>query len=100
MIDNSKEYILCAAIWFPDEPTPIHHTANKIGLVLCGHRHPHIIGQWNQLNPARRFPTINSKQGFLTSKNYFVERTEALQIAFYAEQTTKQTGQLFSEDLY
>jgi hypothetical protein len=43
----------------------------------------------------------NIKQGFLTSKNRFVDRAEAWQIALKAKQVTgDEEGLLTSEDLY
>ena len=41
MIDNSKEYILCAAIRrkFPNECTPYHAGTNDICNIEIGYRH-------------------------------------------------------------
>jgi hypothetical protein len=92
------ERILCAAIHYRDEPTPIHSVTNVKGLVLCGFRHYLIIAQYFIF----KGPTsvVDHEQGFLTSKNRFVSRTEAALIAFNAKQTTELKRKLFSEDLY
>jgi hypothetical protein len=43
---------------------------------------------------------ITEEQGFLTSKNRFVDRQEAGKIAFSAKQTKKLINKLHSEDLW
>lgn len=77
---------------------PIHTVNNVDGLVLCGRRHPDIIGQYTVLKG--RTALQKYEHGFLTSKNRFVSRIEAAKIAFAAKQINKPKKDLFSEDLY
>jgi hypothetical protein len=100
----NKPYILCAAIWYPDEPTAVHGPKNiEQGLVISGWRHPFIISIYKALTGK---PTT-SPQGFLTSDNRFVGRAEAMEIAFLAGQIAERKlnrhgdpADLFSEDIY
>ncbi len=83
-IDKTPERILCAAIYYHDLETPMYTCKNTgTGVVLCGHRHAHIIHQLKALTGKNT--TTNSvgnyTQGFLTNKNRFVDRKEALAIA-------------------
>ncbi len=100
--DNQIEYILAAAIWFDDGTENLYQPFNiKTDLVLCGWRHGTIFPQIGGLVIERRnLGVINEIQGFLTSKNRFVERKEAGEIAFKAGQISEPTDFLFSEDLY
>ncbi len=104
------EIILCAAIWYKEQPTPKIQVSNiENGLVLCGHRHGHIIHQFVALTGKRSvLPECGEyEQGFLTDKNRFVSRKEAYAIAFKNNQiigpnkgyATNEIG-LTSEDLY
>ena len=94
-MDNKKEYILCAAIHFDDGNYYPHHETYGTGVVACGHRH-HLIFT---LRPKDFEGT--ETQGFLTSKNRFVTREEAKEIAIAAEQVSiSNFSGLFSEDLY
>jgi hypothetical protein len=91
---RGKEYILCAAIHFDDGNYYPHH--RERGLVACGYRH-HLIFAFRPKN------TKKETQGFLTSKNNFVTRAEALKIAIEAGQvdaSLSSNSSLFSEDLY
>jgi len=97
------EKIICSAIWYKELATPVHRPANiDIGVVVCGHRHPHIIGSVNIL--AGRVQSLMGEyvQGFLTDKNRFVDRREAMSIAFKAKQLIRvvTSPDLFSEDIY
>lgn len=89
MIDNSKEYILCAAI-----KTCLYNKP-----IICGFRHSDIFRSLKELN-VQRENTLSVEQGFLTSKKRFVDREEAKKIAFEAGQVKDSEGGLFSEDLY
>jgi hypothetical protein len=97
-----REYILCAAIWFDDgKEYKLQPTNIKTGLVLCGWRHGCIFPQIGGLVRERQELGIFEKeQGFLTSNNRFVDRTEAAKIAIECKQVQKETEYLFSEDLY
>lgn len=86
MIDDSrKEYILCAAIkrLVPREASPYHEGQNDICKIEIGYRHHDIFA---------RFPGEVSKnpkdQGFYTSQGRFVRRTEAMRVAYWANQVS------------
>jgi hypothetical protein len=109
--NSSEEYILCAAIWYKDLPTQklLPKNIDK-GIVVCGQRHGHCIDIMRSLGTLRSVTfgpdsVGENEQGFLTSKNRFVERIEAAEIA--AKQGQVQIDSLinpmvglFSEDLY
>lgn len=109
MIDNSKEYILCAAIrrkeprQCPLGSNPYHSGLNDILDIEIGFRH-HDIYQ-------RFYPEMSRKpqdQGFYTSNGRFVNREEGMRIAYECGQVPKEKAflsngefnELFSEDLY
>lgn len=83
MIDNTKEYLLCAAIWFKCDEQPVHKPINiEGGVVLCGFRHGDIFAQTGMLVKHRiKLGITEEEQGFITSKNRFVTRKEAAEIA-------------------
>lgn len=86
MIDNSKEYILCAAMRFTDEDEVT---------IFTGFRHCDIIRTGVVPNYC--------DQGFLTSHNRFVDRRLALIIAKECGQVGDKThceNALYTEDLY
>jgi len=95
------ETILCAAIWLKDVERPTHRPINTPGgVVLCGYRHGHIIGQIVQLT-GKKLHEFDNVQGFLTSRNRFLNREEAGKI--HIENGGKlqyHKTDLFSEDLY
>ena len=96
----SKYYILCAAIWFQDGIKHLHQPINiDNGLVVLGYRHGNCFYTTMVLKSMKQFMNI---QGFLTSKNRFVDRIEAKKIAYNASQIDSLDGnkELFSEDLY
>jgi len=95
---NLKETVICAAIWFPEEKTPHHTVKNKNGLVLCGYRHGHIIGQYNALGGT--YTKVSSVQGFLTSHNRFLDRGEAHRLFVENGGVPEFSDELYSEDLY
>lgn len=103
-----KEYILCAAIWYLDLENEIKQSLPincESGIVILGHRHGQCIQTLLSLKGLRTVTYApdgagNHVQGFLTSKNRFVNRKEAAQIAFDTGQTKDLKGLLFSEDLY
>jgi hypothetical protein len=100
------EYILCAAIWFDDGKEYPHQPLNiNSGLVLCGFRHSCIFSQLGGLVGERKALGIHEKeQGFLTSKNRFVDRMVAMELAYTAKQVPNEVWstckELYSEDLY
>lgn len=109
-MDNTKEYILCAAIerFKPKDVKTYWEGTNDIHKIEIGFRHHDI---------RDRFPgEVNlspSSQGFYTSKGRFVDRRTAMQIAYECGQVTEGMAifgytyesepiynDLFSEDLY
>jgi len=91
------EFIICAAIRHEDT-----------GKIYYGHRHNHCIdasnGELSWTLNRQEISKIKRTQGFITNKNRFVDRKEALQIALANNQVIdiKQIrgNQLYSEDLY
>ena len=111
MIDNSKEYILCAANWYKNFPLgkddlPVGFPRPKNiheGIVFCGQRHHNCLYQMVAITGKKQHEIGGDIQGFLTSTNQFVTREEALKIALKCGQIDKpeySNEQLFSEDLY
>lgn len=105
IIKNAPEYILCASIHFDDGKKYHGQPFNiETGIVLSGWRHSNIFPQIGGLVRERQELGIYEKeQGFLTSKNRFVNRKEAFCIAVMMGQIphTKNLNQnLYSEDLY
>lgn len=106
-MDRSKEYILCAAIWYRQIPLKkkeiIENPINvDYGAVFCGYRHDHCKGTMVAVTGIRSvLPEVGEYvQGFLTNKNRFVDRAEAAEIARSAEQVASDVTYLYSEDLY
>ena len=109
MIDNTKEYILCAAIWYIDLPICrlLPKNLNK-GIVVLGHRHGHCIDIVKNLSNLRTVQIADDGvgdtiQGFITNTNRFVDRSEAYEIAKNNNQLNDRAhtvGTLYSEDLY
>lgn len=111
-VRNMKETILCAAIYYDDDLKHEYQPVNILtGLVFCGHRHAGIIQQIYaayypdfKTDPSQnelRIEILNScDQGFLTSKNRFVEREEAATIFNTYSEKKSQFKELYSEDLY
>lgn len=98
------EKILCAAIWYKEQPQLVSHY-NPInigkGVVLCGYRHHNIIGQCISLLNKKQHEMGEYVQGFLTSKNRFLDREEAAKLWKEQGNTLQYTdNELFSEDLY
>ena len=95
-----EEKLLCAAIWYKDYESPVHNVKNiEKGIVLCGYRHGFIMGQFKALT-GKRTPSFNHEQGFLTSKNRFVDRVEAREMFIKAGGIPEFSKELYSEDLY
>lgn len=89
-------------------PTPKYKPTNiESGLVVEGHRHADIIRTMVNLLGKRTCQfgedcAGESEQGFVTNKNRFVDRVEAMKIAREANQLIGETtfNELYSEDLY
>lgn len=84
-MNNGKvEYVMCSAIWIDDGIDYYYQPYNiDKGLVYCGHRHSCIIQQI----PSEIKKQFHGIQGFLTTKNRFLTREEALELV-------KENGQL------
>jgi hypothetical protein len=105
------EKILCAAVWYKEislkKDIPYIHT-NPVncltGLVFSGYRHGHCIYTKCAITGLSDAESGENEQGFLTSKNRFVTREEALIIALKQNQVIDlnevRGDRLFSEDLY
>ena len=95
---NKVPYIICSAIHVNDEKEYVHQPKNIVsGFVVCGRRHHNCyIFLLKVSNNYKNKCT----QGFLTSDDIFVTRSEAGRIAFIANQTEKQHNVLMSEDIY
>lgn len=109
MDKSQNEYILCAAIHYDDGEININRRCKnypKTGIVICGFRHPDIIGILPTNNSMRNDGKVyKCTQGFITSKGRFVDRIEAYKIAKREGQLLVGADfegkvQLFSEDIY
>ena len=110
--DIRVEFIICAAVWFNDGKKYLHQPKNiESGFVVLGRRHHNCFSSVQNIGVAlgynktvmvkKGFNLIEpSKQGFLTSQDRFVGRTEAAEIAHKAKQINKPLTKLFSEDIY
>lgn len=105
-----NEKIICAAVWYKEIEVKKHIPVNVLpvnlttGLVFCGHRHAQCIYTKCSITGLRDAESGENEQGFLTSKNRFVSREEALLIALKENQVIDlkeiRGDRLFSEDLY
>lgn len=105
------ETILCAAIWYKDFPlikdSPIPDGFIRPincdrGIVFSGHRHHNCLYQMVAITGKYQHEAGEEIQGFLTSKNRFVDRKEAAVIFIKTTGRIPEyhSDQLFSEDLY
>jgi len=91
---KTEEFIVCAAICNPER-----FDLTGEPLIHCGLRHAFILWQGKYVS------RMQAHQGFLTNKNRFVNRIEAMEIALNQKQVDYDKLQnpkigLFSEDLY
>lgn len=105
------EKIVCAANYYDDGKIHAHQPNGiKTGFVICGLRHHNCIATFAIIYEQMDIKTRNlikqsCVQGFLTTKNRFVSRDEAMQIALNTGQAKERNLHaphigLFSEDLY
>lgn len=107
-IKDQEERIVCSAIWVKDETKMTQPPFNvKSGYVAYGLRHGNcyeVIAEKYGFTANKEYPAsyhaVEKVQGFLTSKNRFVDRIEGAEIAFKANQTEILLERLHSEDLY
>ena len=94
------EKVLCAAIHFDDGDFHYHQPINiSTGFILAGYRHGSILGAAHAV--GCKVPFKNQTQGFLTNKNRFLNRLEALILVRTTGQCTPEfENELYSEDLY
>lgn len=120
MIDNSKEYIICAAIYVKDKQRHTGQPKNiDTGFVVTGRRHSNcystikaivgddierkneIMGYDSNNNNVEEY---NNCQGFLTSLDRYVNRKEGWTIALNNNQIRWaeliKESELISENLY
>lgn len=120
-----SEYIVCAANWYKTkiERMFAHKPINIVtGFVICGHRHHNCyaslynIKQTLSIECGGEIESIINKnetiEGFLTNKNRFIDRYEAMKLAKTNGQYrnsnsasvrndhTQKTDMLYSEDIY
>lgn len=113
MKEDKIERVQCSAIWYKelplvrdDFPEGFCRPLNcNVGIVFCGLRHHNCLYQKVALTGLPDHKSGKNIQGFLTNKNRFVDRKEALEIARTANQINEdELGNprigLFSEDLY
>ncbi len=101
-LSKTEEYIMCSAIWYKElplvEPKALEnygirpYNVDK-GIVFCGWRHGNCMYQMCAITgkPSVEDHVGEYVQGFLTSKNRFVDREEGFVIA-------KSMGQLLEPD--
>jgi len=114
-MDNKQEYIICAANHYNDGKEHVHQPVNvESGYVLTGMRHHNCISTFIVMIDAldgkvTREDMFEAQgddaiQGFLTSKNRFLNRKEAGALAISVGQIEKTNylsgGRLDSSDLY
>lgn len=89
MIDNSKEYILCAAIRrkSPREGEPYWKGTNDIMDIEIGYRHHDIFHRFHDGEELNGI-----EQGFYTSKGRYVNRIEAMKIAHACGQVSDEVA--------
>ena len=106
-MDNQQEYILCAACKrkVPRNTNSYYH--NDLDLIEIGYRHHDIRNRFGD-----EISCSPKDQGFYTSHGRFVDRKEAMEIAYKAGQVSEKDvftidndgrkvfKNLFSEDLY
>ena len=99
MIDNSTEYILCAAIRRkqPREGSPYWEGTNDIMNIEIGYRHHDIFHRFNNRGIHKNYENCEvsnrmEDQGFYTSKGRFVDRYEGMKIAYEAGQVSEEVA--------
>jgi len=102
-LDNGEiEYVMCAANWIDDGKHYTHKPFNiNTGIVFSGWRHGSIFEQ-SQIGYPFYMYGDKTIQGFLTTKNRFLNREDALELVKRIGQLTKPLigGTLTSEDLW
>jgi hypothetical protein len=100
---DNMERIICAAIHYDMDGEYFHQPKNiDHGFVVCGRRHSNCLSTVAALLPEGKLKITRctSTQGFITTKDRFVNRQEARDIAVKCGITPDHSTDLFSEDLY
>jgi hypothetical protein len=83
-----KELIICSAIKMND------------GYIVKGHRHNDCIRTAMGIPRYKKDKSTMLEQGFVDSRNRFLNREQSATIAFWSEQIDTPLKTLFSENLY
>lgn len=102
LANGKTEYVMCAANYYDDNKDHSFQPYNiDKGFVICGWRHPCVGQSYLAANSeAKRWD--NCEQGFLTTKNRFLNREDALVLVIETGQHNGKIlgGVLTSEDLW
>lgn len=105
--NGEREYVMCAANHYDDGIDHLYQPYNiDKGIVVSGWRHPcimHAVRHWLGTQYEIKQKGIIETQGFLTNKNRFLTRDEALELVKTNGQLTKpmyNKSVLTSEDLW
>ena len=102
LANGKVEYVMCAANWVDDGKEYNLQPYNvATGIVFCGWRHSCIFAQYAREYPYKDY-CRQTTQGFLTTKNRFLNRDEALKLVIENGQLPGKIigGVLTSEDLW
>jgi|AntRauMFilla1563_2_1112583.scaffolds.fasta_scaffold182457_2 hypothetical protein len=98
---KKKEHILCAANYYLEENKYVNQPFNiDSGFVIAGMRRINCVTSFKMINPSVNDKKIDVIEGFITSKNNFVTRERAAEIAFDGGQIKTLVIALYSQDLY
>lgn len=89
LMDNSKEYVVCAA-W--KRTKPYEAMKGEIATIEIGYRHGDIYDKF-----GKELSLEPGAMGFFTSHGRFVSRTEAAEVAFNAGQIDESTAKWSAE---
>jgi len=102
MSNGEIEYVMCSANWIDDDIDYSHKPYNiDKGLVFGGIRHGSIFEMTQRIYPHDEYGN-KTIQGFLTTKNRFLNREDALELVKSNGQLKKELlgSELQSEDLW
>jgi hypothetical protein len=102
LANGETEYVMCAANYYNNGQDHLYQPYNiDKGFIVAGWRHPCCGQSYMAANPTA-LVWDDCIQGFLTTKNRFLNRSEALELVLETKQLTKPLlgGVLTSEDLW
>jgi len=102
LANGKTEWVMCAANWYNDGKDHPYQPYNiPSGYVICGWRHPCCGYAYMGANPNAK-AWDRCEQGFLTTKNRFLTRSETLELVISTGQHDgKLIGSILtSEDLW